>query len=77
MASSFKEVCRFAVHTKTRGLRFRIFPPEPRFQKSAFSGTQFTGSMWMIGQNDAKNVVTQKSISMGTGSQFMGGLIFF
>ena len=55
MASLFWNVCRFAVHMKTGGLRFWIFP-ETRFQKSAFSGAAFSGSVWMVGKNYAIHV---------------------
>ena len=48
MVSLFWKVCKGGV--------FGFFHPETRFQKSAFSGAAFTGSMWMIGQNDAKHV---------------------
>ena len=52
MASSFWKVCGFAVHTRTRGLRFlEFFDPETHFQKSAFSGSVCT-----VGQNDAIHV---------------------
>ena len=34
--------------------------PETRFQKSAFTGTAFIGSMWMIGQNNAKHAHLDK-----------------
>ena len=33
--------------------RAAFFHPETRFQKSEFSGAAFTGSMWMISQNNA------------------------
>ena len=46
---------------------FRFFHPETRFQKSAFSGVAFIGSMWMIGQNDAKHAFPLKSVSVWTG----------
>ena len=31
-----------------------------------FCSTAFTGSMWTVGQNDAKRAFTQKSVSMRT-----------
>ena len=37
-----------------KGSVFNLFHAETKFQKSAFTGTAFTESMWMIGQNDAK-----------------------
>ena len=37
-------------------------PPETRFQKSAFSGAAFTGSMWTVGQNDAKHVYLHRKV---------------
>ena len=42
MASSFGKVCRFAVHMRTGGLRFRISPPwDPFSKKRVFGGCVF------------------------------------
>ena len=38
---------------KQEGCVFWFFHPETRFQKSAFSGAAFSGSVWTVGQNDA------------------------
>ena len=51
-----KEKTKMASARKREGCVFRFFHPVSRFQRSAFSGAAFTGSMWTIGQNDAKHV---------------------
>ena len=67
MASSFWKVCRFAVHTRTGGLRFFwFFHPETCFQKSAFSGAAFSGSVCKVEQNDAIHVrFCKRALSCG------------
>ena len=37
---------------KREGCVFGFFHPETRFQKSAFSGAVFSGSVWTVGQNN-------------------------
>ena len=48
---------------------FGFFHPETRFQKSVFSSAAIKGTMWTMGQNDAKHVLTLKSVSVWTGPQ--------
>ena len=42
-------------HENARAV-FRFFHPVTRFQKCAFPGATFSGSVWMVGQNDAIHV---------------------
>ena len=60
MASMFRKYVDSLSTLKREGSIFEFFHPETRFQKSVFSGAVFTGSMWTIVQNDAKNVCLHK-----------------
>ena len=50
-----------------------FFHPETRFQKSVFLVTVFSGSVWMVGPNDAIHVSfrmkMQKSVFVWTASE--------
>ena len=43
----------FGKKQEREGYILGFFHPETRFQKSAFSGAAFSGSVWTVGQNDA------------------------
>ena len=57
---------------KWEGCLFGFLHPETRFQKSAFSGAAFSGSVWRVGQNDAVCVCFRKrAFSCGWPLSFM------
>ena len=53
---------------KREGCVFGFLHPETHFQKSAFSGAAFSGSVWTVSQNDAIHVRFRKrALSSGRG----------
>ena len=52
----FRKYADWLSTREREGCIFRFFHLETRFQKSAFSGAAFSGSVWTVSQNDAKHV---------------------